>query len=169
MCSSCALVVLYGGPRERRSPALPSLPCSIRRQGHCSEFGVAWAIRKFQRRHRAPAIEHHQLGTQYRWNPDEYAAKKNAAPTGARNLFPNISSQTERGRLRKKVGNNNAHFSNECFCAHVMSKTAPSSNIAQRTHSEPTWAKNFAKILRRLDRAWAAAPRARTTLRLSDP
>ena len=50
-----------------------------------------------------------------------------------------------------------------------MSKTAPSSHIAQRTHVEPTWAKNFAKILRRLDRAWAAAPRALTTLRLFRP
>ena len=94
---------------------------------------------------------------EYHSHPDEDAGKI-TAPMRAWNPFPNISSRTERGRLRKKVGNNNAHVSNECFCAHVMSKTAPSSNIAQRTHSEPTWAKNFAKILRRLDRAWAAAP-----------
>ena len=105
---------------------------------------------------------------QYHSHPDEDAGKITALMR-AWNSFPNMSSRTERGRLRKKVGNNKAHSSNECFCAHVMSKTAPSSNIAQRTHSEPTWAKNFAKILRRLDRAWAAAPRSRTTLRLSDP
>ena len=47
-----------------------------------------------------------------------------------------------------------------------MSKTNRSD---PRTRAEPTWAKHFAKILRRLDRAWAAALRALTTLRLSDP
>ena len=36
--------------------------------------------------------------------------KENMAPTGARNLFPNISSQTEKGNLRQKVGNRFLRF-----------------------------------------------------------
>ena len=96
-------------------------------------------------------------GRQYHPHPDEDAAK-NAAPMRAWISFPNNSSRTERGSLRNKVGNKIAHFSNGCICARVMPKTSPSSHIAQRTHAEPTWAKHFVKILRRLDRAWAVAP-----------
>ena len=35
----------------------------------------------------------------------------NAGPTRARNPFPNISSGTERGSPRNKVGNGGVHFS----------------------------------------------------------
>ena len=55
--------------------------------------------------------------------------------------------------VKDKIGNNIVHFSNGRFGARVMSRTAPISHIAQRTYAEPTWAKIFAKILRRLDRA----------------
>ena len=53
--------------------------------------------------------------------------------------------------------------------AHISDQRQPQPVTSQRTHAEPTWAEKFAKILRRLDRAWAAALRALTTLRLSYP
>ena len=57
-------------------------------------------------------------GRQYHSHPDEDAVK-NAAPMRAWSPFPNISSRTEEGRLRKKVGNKTSHFSNGRFCAHI--------------------------------------------------
>ena len=48
---------------------------------------VAGEALKLQAHHRAPAIEHHQLGTHYGWNPDEDAAKKKHGPDNDANDY----------------------------------------------------------------------------------